>query len=264
MGGGLPIGFRPWVSAWSSSAPASEGWAWPAPCARPGSTDVTILERADDGRRGVARQHLPRRGVRRTVAALLLVVGDQPELGPALLGPARDPRLHPTHRRRRGPAGPGPHRHRGHRARVRRRRVAGHHEHRRRRRRPGRLRHRPAVEPGRAADSPARTRSPARCSTPRSGATTSTSPASGSRWSAPARARSSSCPGSWTEVRSMTVFQRSAPYVVPKPDRGYTSSHHRLFEKYPAVPARRAAADLLDHRAVQRRARGHARRSPGR
>jgi cation diffusion facilitator CzcD-associated flavoprotein CzcO len=35
----------------------------------------------------------------------------------------------------------------------------------------------------------------------------------------------------------MTVFQRSAPYVLPKPDTGYTSRHHELFEKYPKVPA---------------------------
>jgi len=44
-------------------------------------------------------------------------------------------------------------------------------------------------------------------------------------------------PGIVDRVGSMTVFQRSAPYVVPKPDRGYTSKHHRLFERYPAVPA---------------------------
>jgi cation diffusion facilitator CzcD-associated flavoprotein CzcO len=44
-------------------------------------------------------------------------------------------------------------------------------------------------------------------------------------------------PGIVDRVGSMTVFQRSAPYVVPKPDAGYTATHHRLFEKYPAVPA---------------------------
>ena len=33
----------------------------------------------------------------------------------------------------------------------------------------------------------------------------------------------------------MTVFQRSAPYVVPKPDTEYRPLHHRLFERYPAV-----------------------------
>ncbi|HEU5038686.1 MAG TPA: NAD(P)/FAD-dependent oxidoreductase [Nocardioides sp.] len=44
-------------------------------------------------------------------------------------------------------------------------------------------------------------------------------------------------PGIVDRVAGMTVFQRSAPYVVPKPDRAYTPGHHRVFEKYPAVPA---------------------------
>lgn len=34
-------------------------------------------------------------------------------------------------------------------------------------------------------------------------------------------------------VRHMTVFQRSAPYVVPKPDRGYLPLHHWLFRTVP-------------------------------
>ncbi len=36
-------------------------------------------------------------------------------------------------------------------------------------------------------------------------------------------------------VASMTVFQRSAPYVVPKPDTAYRPRHHRLFERFPAT-----------------------------
>ncbi|WP_243060814.1 NAD(P)/FAD-dependent oxidoreductase [Nocardioides sp. SR21] len=44
-------------------------------------------------------------------------------------------------------------------------------------------------------------------------------------------------PGIADRVASMTVFQRSAPYVLPKPDTGYTARHHQLFEKYPRVPA---------------------------
>src|SRR4051812_44374219 len=36
-------------------------------------------------------------------------------------------------------------------------------------------------------------------------------------------------------VGSLTVFQRSAPYVVPKPDTTYRPFHHRLFDRYPAV-----------------------------
>ena len=36
-------------------------------------------------------------------------------------------------------------------------------------------------------------------------------------------------------VASLTVFQRSAPYVVPKPDTEYRPVHHRLFDRYPAA-----------------------------
>jgi len=42
-------------------------------------------------------------------------------------------------------------------------------------------------------------------------------------------------PGIVDTVGSMTVFQRSAPYVVPKPDTEYQPRHHRLFDRYPAA-----------------------------
>src|SRR3954454_1520161 len=38
-------------------------------------------------------------------------------------------------------------------------------------------------------------------------------------------------------VASLTIFQRSAPYVVPKPDRAYSSLHRRLFHRFPRVLA---------------------------
>ncbi|MEU6485992.1 NAD(P)/FAD-dependent oxidoreductase [Streptomyces sp. NPDC046887] len=39
----------------------------------------------------------------------------------------------------------------------------------------------------------------------------------------------------------VTVFQRSAPYVVPRPDRAYTETEQRIFRRDPeAVPAHRA------------------------
>jgi cation diffusion facilitator CzcD-associated flavoprotein CzcO len=37
------------------------------------------------------------------------------------------------------------------------------------------------------------------------------------------------------QVEELTVFQRSAPYVVPKPDTQYRPFHHRLFDRYPSV-----------------------------
>lgn len=36
------------------------------------------------------------------------------------------------------------------------------------------------------------------------------------------------------EVAQMNIFQRSAPYVVPKPDRAYTGLHHKAFSRFPA------------------------------
>jgi cation diffusion facilitator CzcD-associated flavoprotein CzcO len=37
------------------------------------------------------------------------------------------------------------------------------------------------------------------------------------------------------QVGQMTVFQRSAPYVVPRPDRKFSRLHHTVFEKVPAT-----------------------------
>ena len=42
-------------------------------------------------------------------------------------------------------------------------------------------------------------------------------------------------PGIVDQVGSMTVFQRSAPYVVPRPDRVYSAMHHQLFRRFPAT-----------------------------
>ncbi len=42
-------------------------------------------------------------------------------------------------------------------------------------------------------------------------------------------------PGIVDTVASVTVFQRSAPYVVPKPDTAYQPRHHRLFTRFPAL-----------------------------
>jgi cation diffusion facilitator CzcD-associated flavoprotein CzcO len=42
-------------------------------------------------------------------------------------------------------------------------------------------------------------------------------------------------PGIVDQVGSMTVFQRSAPYVLPKPDVEYPSRHHRLVGRHPRL-----------------------------
>jgi len=36
-------------------------------------------------------------------------------------------------------------------------------------------------------------------------------------------------------VAAVTVFQRSAPYVMPKPDKAYRPFHHRAFRRFPAL-----------------------------
>ena len=42
-------------------------------------------------------------------------------------------------------------------------------------------------------------------------------------------------PGIVDRVGSLTVFQRHAPYVVPKPDVEYPQRHHRLIDRFPRL-----------------------------
>ena len=37
------------------------------------------------------------------------------------------------------------------------------------------------------------------------------------------------------EVAHLTVFQRSAPYIIPRPDREWHAGHHQVFEKLPVT-----------------------------
>lgn len=55
-------------------------------------------------------------------------------------------------------------------------------------------------------------------------------------------------PGIVDDVAAMTVFQRSAPYVVLRPDRLYSALHHRLFHRFPQALAfeRRATYELTE------------------
>ncbi|MBZ5736688.1 flavin-containing monooxygenase [Nocardioides mangrovi] len=55
-------------------------------------------------------------------------------------------------------------------------------------------------------------------------------------------------PGIVDDVAAMTVFQRSAPYVVLRPDRAYSRLHHRLFRRFPRALAfeRRATFELTE------------------
>ena len=65
--------------------------------------------------------------------------------------------------------------------------------------------------------------------------------AAGSRSSAPARARSSSSPRSPRSRPRPTIYQRSAPWILPKSDRLYREWERRLFRRFPA----RVAASRL-------------------
>ncbi len=59
-------------------------------------------------------------------------------------------------------------------------------------------------------------------------------------------------PGIVDRVGSMTVFQRSAAYVVPKPDRAYTALHHAAYSRFPVVQrAGRATTWFLSERLNQ-------------
>ncbi len=55
-------------------------------------------------------------------------------------------------------------------------------------------------------------------------------------------------PGIVDEVAALTVFQRSAPYVVPKADRTYAAWHKRLFTRAPRIHhlARRSVFHLSE------------------
>jgi cation diffusion facilitator CzcD-associated flavoprotein CzcO len=44
-------------------------------------------------------------------------------------------------------------------------------------------------------------------------------------------------PGIQPAAGHVTVFQRSAPYVVPKPDRAYTRTHHAMYDRFPRTQA---------------------------
>jgi len=37
------------------------------------------------------------------------------------------------------------------------------------------------------------------------------------------------------DVAHLTLFQRSAPYIIPRPDREFSERHHRVFERVPAT-----------------------------
>ncbi len=104
-----------------------------------------------------------------------------------------------------------------------------------------RRRRRGGARPAARAGDPRRPRasrtSRARCSTRRAGITTTTCAASASPSSAPGPRRSSSSPRSSRTSRSCTLFQRTAPWVVPRLDRPISRRVRRLYRRVPQIQA---------------------------
>ena len=131
-------------------------------------------------RRRVEPQHLSRRRLRRALAPLRVLVRAQPALVAPLRAAGRDPGLPRGRRAPQRRARPRAHGHRGDRRALGRgaREVAARDERGPARGRRAAHRLRPALGPQDAVDPGPRRASKVRCSTPPSGATTSTSPAS--------------------------------------------------------------------------------------
>ena len=218
--------------------------------ARGGDRDVHDPREGRLDRRRVARQHVPGPHLRHPVAPLLAVVRAQPRLVAPLCAARRDPRLPgaPRHQARAG--APHPPRHGGRARRLRRGRggLARHDRGRRGSSRPTSSSARPASSRGRR---------PLRCPDWRA----STGPSfHSSRWDddvelagkrvavvGTGASAISSFPRSPSEVEQLYVFQRSAPWVVPKNDREYSQLERRLFRRLPALQRLNRRRQFLTH-----------------
>ena len=208
---------------------------------RHGITDVRILEKADELRRDVVPQHLPRRRVRRPEPRLLVLVLPAARLGAAVPDAARHPAL-PARGRRRGGAG-ADHRDRDARERVPLGRggaaLDGRDQQGRADRGRADRRHGPAAPAGDAGAW--RASSPATASTRPSGITATTCAASASRSSARARARCSSSrrsPSRPRTRRSSSARATGSCRGATAPTRAPTAA---LIERVPVVQRVRRA-----------------------
>ena len=179
--------------------------------AQDGRDDYLVDRAGQRGRRHLARQHLPGRGLRRPLAPVLVLLRAQPELVALVLPADRDPGLPARRRgevRRRAtstcstPRSPS-------RSGTPTAPLARRHDQRQLQRRRARRRGRRPVRAQAAPRSRASRRSAARSSTRRAGTTTPTSRASASRSSAPAPRPSRSARRS--PATSPTSTSTSAP-----------------------------------------------------
>ena len=215
-------------------------------CSRRGDDDFVVLERADDVGGTWRDNTYPGCACDVPVAPLLVLLRAQPGLVAARSRRSRRSRptcaAAPTTSASAAP----PLRLRGHRGRVGRRRRALAARDRRRATLTRAASSSPA--PG-ALSEPVAPRHPG----PRLlrghvfhsaalGPRRTTSRASASRSSAPAPRRSSSCPRIQPEVAQLTLFQRTPPWIMPRPDRPVSRLEQRLYRRLPPPSACARAA----------------------
>ena len=107
-------------------------------------------------------------------------------------------------------------------------------------------RHRRAPPPAAIPTSRASTRSRARCSTAPAGTTASRSTARASASSAPARPRCRSCRPIVDRVAKLTLFQRTAQWIMPQENPAYTDEEKAELPRRPGPPARRCTTQLAE------------------
>ena len=222
---------------------------------RAGREDFVDPRARERRRRRVARQHVPRRGLRRPQPRLLAELRAEPGLDAHVLAPARDPRLPAARRPRRGPPRPHPPSTPSSSTRSWDGRPLG-----RSRRRQGPLRARalvaaagPLVEP-KLPDVPGLVDFAGEVF-------------HSARWDhdvdltgkrvavvgTGARAIQF-IPEIADRVAHMTVFQRTAPWVLPRTERPITPRRARALQARPRRPGGRPQGRLLDARAGRRHA----------
>ena len=185
--------------------------------------DFVVLEKRRRRRGDLAREHLPGLSLRRPQPRLLVLVRPEPRLERDLLPAARDPGLPRARRRRRGAARARALRLRAQRRELgRRRRPLAARDLRRAARRQGADRRRRARCTSRSCPrSPGSRASRGRSSTPRPGTTTTTS--IGERVAVIGTGASAIqfVPQIQPRVARLHVFQRTAPWVMPRRDRRF-------------------------------------------
>ena len=250
----------------SGRGPAASGW--PSGWSSPGRRDFVLFEALRRRRRHLAEQHLPRRGLRRAVAPLLLLLRPQARLDQDLRRPARDPALLRGLRRPLRHRPPPAHRHPHHGGPLGRGGAPLAADRRRRA-----VPTRPTCWSAPSGPSPRR-----RCPTS-TGCDSFAGPCFHSaRWEHEhdLAGRRVAVIGTGAErgadraragqggARTVDVFQRTPQWILPRSDKPFTEEEKRRFARNPIGHAPAPRGDLLGlrehHRLPPRRRRGRAAR----